>query len=141
MKFRLLFIGNGARENGDTVSTDEFGKEIEVLKLPEDKEGLKELIVNTLNYITDKYFYDEAFRRGGYKNMGEIKVDADSGDEDAKYLLSLYEAVWNAEEAAEEEVNNMSIDQLKELLPDIPGYLIPKLESAKTSLESSTEES
>jgi len=139
MKFKLLSIGKGAIQNGNTVLTDEFGNEIEVLKLPEDEKGLRELIVNTFNYITDKYFYDKAFEMGGYKNMGKIKVDADSGDEDAKYLLLLYEAVWNAEETVEEEINNMSTEQLKELLPDVPSYLLPKLEAAKQSLESSSE--
>ncbi|WP_457678662.1 hypothetical protein, partial [Thermovibrio sp.] len=139
--FKLLVVGDAVFQNVLDTVIDEFGNEVKTLNLPEDEEGLKKIIIDTMNYITDNFFYKEAKERGGYKNMGEIKLDADSGDEDAKYLLSLYEAVWNAEEAAEEEVNNMSIDQLKDILPDVPSFLTPKLEAAKASLESSTEES
>jgi len=137
--FKLLVIGDTILQNVLNTVIDDFGNEIKVLDLPEDEEKLKRVVIDTMNYITDNYFYKEAEKRGGYKNMGEIKLDADSGDEDAKYLLSLYEAVWDAEESAEKEVENMTLDQLKEILPDIPGYLIPKLEEAKANIEGSNE--
>jgi len=101
-------------------------------------ETAKDAIVETLNYLTDRYFYEIAAERGDYKNMGEIYVDASQNDPDAQYLLKLYEAVWNAEEEAENEVNGIN-DQKKllEILRDVPAYLMPKLESAKSQLDSS----
>ena len=135
--FKLLVIGDAVFQNVADTVIDEFGNKIKTLNLPSDEEGLRKIIIDTMNYATDDFFYREARERGGYKNMGEIKVDADSGDEDAKYLLSLYEAVWNAEESAEKEVENMNLDQLKEILLDIPGYILPKLKEAKQNLDAS----
>ena len=98
---------------------------------------LKEL-TDKFNRITDDYFYTEAENRGDYKNMGEIYVDAQGGDEDAKYLLQLYNAVWDAEEKAENEIDQLSdLNQLLSILKDVPGYLLPKLEEAKQNLDAS----
>jgi len=136
--FKLLVLNDTIYENvEETIKTD-WG-EIQVLKLPESADK-KKVVIDTLNYITDKYFYEEAKKRGDYRNMGEIKVDADAGDEDAQFLMGLYNAVWNAEETAEEEVNAMTEEQIDELLKDIPSYLIPKLEAAKQALEESLAE-
>jgi len=102
-------------------------------------ETVKDAIVETLNYITDRYFYEIAAERGDYKNMGEIYVDASQNDPDAKYLLKLYEAVWNAEEEAENEIGQITDqEKLLEILRDIPAYLMPKLEAAKSSTNSET---
>jgi uncharacterized protein (DUF2236 family) len=131
------------RKSGKKVGEVYINSDAELLFLIEgqeiDVEPITEYVKGRLQEETDRYFYSEAYKLGGYLNMGEVKVDADSGDEDAKYLLSLYDAVWEAEEAAEEEVGNMNLDQLKEILPDIPGYLLPKLEAAKASLEETNE--
>ena len=105
---------------------------------PENTNEVKNAIIETLNYLTDQYFYDHAAERGDYKNMGEIYVDAQGGDSDAKYLLQLYNAVWDAEEAAENEIDQLSdLNQLLSILQDIPGYLLPKLEKAKQNLDDS----
>jgi len=104
----------------------------------ENANEVKTAIVETLNYLTDQYFYNHAAERGDYKNMGEIYVDAQGGDEDAKYLLQLYNAVWDAEEKAENEIDQLSdLNQLLSILKDVPGYLLPKLKEAKQNLDAS----
>jgi len=75
---------------------------------------LKERI-EQLNQATDDYFYAEAAERGDYKNMGEIVYDAQQGDEDAKFLLKLYDAIWEKEEELEEQLTNMSLSELEQL--------------------------
>jgi len=112
---------------GDVLQNDFVGELTE--------EELKESIVDTLNYLTDEFFYGEAEKRGGYKNMGEILVDAQQGDNDAKYLLSLYEKVWAVEEKAEEQVNRASQKFLFRIVEDIRAFLLPKLKKALKEVE------
>jgi len=108
----------------------ELGADIEVL--------VKKDIKNQLNAITDQYFYNHAANRGDYRNMGEIYVDAQNNDPDAQYLLKLYDAVWDVEEAAENEIDQLSdLNQLLQILQDVPGYLLPKLGEAKQNLDAS----
>ena len=105
---------------------------------PENPDEVKDAIIETLNHLTDRYFYDHAAERGDYRNMGEIYVDAQGGDEDAKYLLQLYNAVWDAEEKAENEIDQLSDqNQLLSILKDVSSYLLPKLDQAKQNLDAS----
>ena len=71
--------------------------------------------IKELNEATDTYFYKEAAERGDYKNMGEIVYDAQQGDEDAGFLLRLYDAIWEKEEELENQVKEMSLSELQQL--------------------------
>jgi len=99
---------------------------------------LKKEIKKRLNSETDRFFYGYAKKRGDYLNFGEIIHDASEGDSDAQYLLKLYDAIWDAEEQAENEIDQLSdLNQLLKILQDVPGYLLPKLEEAKQKLDTS----
>ena len=71
--------------------------------------------IDQLNQATDDYFYSEAEDRGGYKNMGEIVYDAQQGDSDARFLLKLYDAIWNKEEELEDQLQGLSLSELEQL--------------------------
>ncbi|TCK06352.1 hypothetical protein [Phorcysia thermohydrogeniphila] len=99
------------------------------------EEELRQATIETLNYLTDEFFYREAQKRGGYKNMGEILVDAQQGDEDAKYLLSLYEKVWAVEEEAEKQVSEAGQKLLLKIAEDVRTFLLPKLKKVLKEVE------
>ena len=79
------------------------------------RQELIEARIKALNEATDTYFYREAAQRGDYKNMGEIVYDAQQGDEDAEFLLRLYDAIWEKEEELEKQVKGMSLSELQQL--------------------------
>ena len=135
---KFVKVGNLIYRNATIYHTDENGNQTKILPLPESEEELKKVIIDTLNYLTDVYFYRQAEARGGYRNMGEIKVDADAGDTDARFLLQLYNAIWNKEEELEENIQSKTLEELQELIKDIPGYCIPQYRQVETSLTEST---
>ena len=94
--------------------------------------------IDQLNQATDNYFYSEAENRGGYKNMGEIVYDARQGDSDAKFLLKLYDAIWNKEEELEEQLQGMSLSELEQL--NVQELTNSIYEQVKENLESSGEQ-
>ena len=97
----------------------------------------KQCFVDTLNWLTDRYFYDVAKQRGGYLNMGEIIYDAEQGDEDAQFLKNLYDAIWAKEEELEAELEQMSLDQLLEL--DLKAWTKEHYDAVKAELENQSE--
>ncbi len=138
MNAKLLKYKNVIYQNFSLEITTPDGKKFYPVLNPENADEVKTAIVETLNYLTDQYFYSHAAERGDYKNMGEIYVDAQGGDADAKYLLQLYNAVWDAEEKAENEIDQLSdLNQLLSIIQDVPGYLLPRLEKAKQNLDDS----
>ncbi len=138
MNAKLLKYKNVIYQNFSLEVITPDGQKFYPVLNPENADEVKDAIIETLNHLTDKYFYDHAAERGDYKNMGEIYVDAQGGDSDAKYLLQLYNAVWDAEEKTENEIDQLSdLNQLLEILKDVPGYLLPKLDQAKQNLDTS----
>jgi len=134
LKYRDAVYQNFTLEVIDPETKEKFYPVVNL----ENADEVRAAIVETLNYLTDQYFYGHAQEKGDYKNMGEIYVDAQGGDEDAKYLLQLYNAVWDAEEKAENEIDQLSdLNQLLSILQDVPGYLLPKLDQAKQNLDAS----
>jgi len=79
------------------------------------RQELIEARIKALNEATDTYFYREAAQRGDYKNMGEIVYDAQQGDEDAEFLLRLYDAIWEKEEELEKQLQEMSLSELEQI--------------------------
>ena len=134
LKYRDAVYQNFTLEVIDPETKEKFYPVVNL----ENTDEVRTAIIETLNYLTDQYFYGHARERGDYKNMGEIYVDAQNNDPDAQYLLKLYDAVWDAEEAAENEIDQLSdLNQLLQILQDVPGYLLPKLEEAKQNLDAS----
>jgi len=76
---------------------------------------VKEVFIKALNRITDSFFYERARLRGDYLNMGEILHDAQQGDEDAQFLLKLYDGIWKKEDALEQQISQMKISELQGL--------------------------
>ena len=79
------------------------------------RQELIEARIKALNEATDTYFYREAAQRGDYKNMGEIVYDAQQGDEDAEFLLRLYDAIWEKEGELEKQLQEMSLSELEQI--------------------------
>jgi transcription termination factor NusB len=79
------------------------------------RQELIEARIKALNEATDTYFYREAAQRGDYKNMGEIVYDAQQGDEDAEFLLRLYDAICEKEEELEKQLQEMSLSELEQI--------------------------
>ena len=79
------------------------------------RQELIEARIKALNEATDTYFYREAAQRGDYKNMGEIVYDAQQGDEDAEFLLRLYDANRDKEEELEKQLQEMSLSELEQI--------------------------
>jgi len=138
MNAKLVKYRDTIYQNFTLETVDENGQKVYPVVNLENADEVKDAVVETLNYLTDQYFYGIAQEKGDYKNMGEIYVDAQSNDPDAQYLLKLYNAVWDAEEQAENEIDQLSdLNQLLKILQDVPGYLLPKLEEAKQKLDAS----
>jgi len=138
MNAKLVKYRDTIYQNFTLETVDENGQKVYLVVNLENADEVKDAIVETLNYLTDQYFYNHAAERGDYKNMGEIYVDAQNNDSDAQYLLKLYNAVWDAEEQTENEIEQLSdLNQLLQILQDVPGYLLPKLEEAKQNLDAS----
>lgn len=105
---RIIKLGNLIYENIEPKVIDEN----EVWNVPQNEEQLRTCMIDTLNWLTDRYFYAEAEKRGGYKNMGEINYDADQGDPDAQFLRKLYDAIWAKEEELEGLIGQKTFDEL-----------------------------
>ena len=129
---KVIKIGEFIYENIDPFYTDEKGNK--VWNIPSNEQDLKKCFIDTLNYLTDRYFYSEAKARGDYLNMGEIIHDAESGDPDAKFLKQLYDAIWNKEEELESQLSQMTLDQLLEL--DLESWAKEAYDQVKAELES-----
>jgi len=127
---RMIKIGDLVYENIEPYFVDENGNKVWIV--PSDEEQLKDAFIDTLNWITDRYFYEEANKRGGYKNMGEIMYDAQEGDSDAIFLKSLYDAVWNKEEELENKVMSMSFEEL--LSFDVKKFAYEAYDEVKATL-------
>jgi hypothetical protein len=105
--------------DGDVNKLRLEGEKVVLIPEEEYQEKLRqELIearIKALNEATDTYFYREAAQRGDYKNMGEIVYDAQQGDEDAEFLLRLYDAIWEKEEELEKQLQEMSLSELEQI--------------------------
>ena len=92
-------------------------------------------LIERLNAFTDEWFYHEASLRGGYRNMGEILYDAETGDEDATFLKALYDAVWSKEEDLEGQLGELTLEELQGL--DLESWAREAFEQVKSELEAS----
>ncbi len=128
---KIIKCGNLIYENIEPYFVDENGNP--VWNVPQDEAELRDCLVNTLNWLTDRYFYTEAKARGGYLNMGEIEHDAAQGDSDAQFLRQLYDAVWAKEEELEAELSQMTLQQLLEL--DLESWARSAYDQVKANLE------
>jgi len=97
---------------------------------------LSELAKRELSKATDRYFYSQAKARGGYLNMGEIVHDAGEGDEDAQFLLKLYDAIWEKEEELEEQIETMSLEELLKI-ESMEAWVKPYYDAVVTEVENS----
>ena len=140
---RVIKVGEQIFENIEPktlkpVKFDEQGDPIqfeEQWTIPElaNEAKARECFIDTLNWLTDRYFYAEAKARGGYLNMGEIEHDAAQGDSDAQFLRQLYDAVWAKEEELEAELSQMTLQQLLEL--DLESFSRSAYDQVKANLE------
>ncbi len=128
---RIIKLGDLIYENIEPKYIDENGKE--VWNVPNDPDQLKQAMVDTLKWLTDRYFYNEAKKRGDYINMGEIVYDASQGDPDAEFLKALYDAIWEKEEELEAQLEGMSLEQLLEL--DLEAWARSAYDQVKANLE------
>ena len=109
----------------------------EILDIEDKRKEIPEFFKKEISNLTDSYFYTEAKARGGYLNMGEIYVDAQENDPDAKFLLKLYDAIWEKEEELESRINSMNLEELLNL--DIKKLVKESYDPIKESLETATE--
>ncbi|HFC97930.1 MAG TPA: hypothetical protein ENJ40_05680 [Thermosulfurimonas dismutans] len=116
-------------EQGDPI---QFEEQWTIPELANEAKA-RECFIDTLNWLTDRYFYAEAKARGGYLNMGEIEHDAAQGDSDAQFLRQLYDAVWAKEEELEAELSQMTLQQLLEL--DLESWARSAYDQVKANLE------
>ena len=109
----------------------------EILDIEDKRKEIPEFFKKEISNLTDSYFYTEAKARGGYLNMGEIYVDAQENDPDAKFLLKLYDAIWEKEEELESRIDSMNLEELLNL--DIEKLVKESYDPIKESLETATE--
>jgi len=143
----IIKIGNAIYERIEPkvvipTKFDENGNPIEFEErwaIPElaNEETARKCFIDTLNWLTDRYFYAEAKTRGDYLNMGEIIYDAQAGDPDATFLKALYDAVWAKEEELEKQLEEMTLDQLLEL--DLEAWAREAYDQVKADLENQSE--
>jgi len=132
---RIIKIGDLIYENIEPFVIDENGNKI--WNIPEDENELRSCVIDTLNWLTDRYFYGEAEKRGGYKNMGEIVHDAGEEDPDAQFLLKLYDAIWEKEEELENQIDSMSLEELLNL--NIEAWVKPLYDQIVAELENTAD--
>jgi len=134
---KIIKIGDLIYENIEPFVVDESGNKI--WNVPENENELRSCVIDTLNWLTDNYFYSIAQKRGGYRNMGEINYDADiDKDSDAIYLQKLYDVLWNKEEELEKQINSMSFEELLKL--NLKGWVYPIYDALAKDLEKEMKE-
>ena len=90
MNAKLLKYKNVIYQNFSLKVVTPDGQKFYPVLNPENPDEVKDAIIETLNHLTDRYFYDHAAGRGDYRNMGEIYVDAQNNDPDAQYLSLIH---------------------------------------------------